>query len=179
MDYSKLQPGKNPPQDVFVVVEVPMHSPPIKYEFDKDTGAMFVDRFIHTGMQYPCNYGFIPKTLSGDGDPIDVLVYSTYPVMSGAVIAVQPIGVLITEDESGNDEKILAIPTAKIDPFVAHIASYTDLPEIFIQKINHFFENYKKLEQGKWVRVSGWRSKQDAIDIISESIKRYAAGRDQ
>ncbi len=173
MDYGSLKPGKNPPEEVFAVVEISMDSPPVKYEFDKSSGAMFVDRFVHTGMQYPCNYGFIPKTLSGDGDPVDVLICSSHPIISGAVVSVRPVGVLVTEDENGTDEKIMAVPAKKIDPFFSSIESYKDLPEVFIQRVNHFFENYKKLEKGKWVSISGWRDRGDALDIILDSIGRY------
>ena len=172
MDYNKLTPGKNAPKEVYVVNEIPMDSQSIKYEFDKETGAIFVDRFMGTTMRYPCNYGFIPHTLSGDGDPVDVLVYSNCPIHPGAVISAKPIGVLMTEDEKGSDEKVLAIPTAKLDPFFKDINSYKDLPEIFIKKITHFFEHYKDLEENKWVKVAGWKDYDYAFEIIEEGIKR-------
>jgi inorganic pyrophosphatase len=176
MDIKKIGAGKNAPQEVNVVIEVPMDSNPVKYEFDKETGAITVDRFVQTAMFYPCNYGFIPCTLSKDGDPVDVLVVSNYPVIPGAVIKVRPIGVLIMEDESGQDEKILAVPTVKLDPYFANIKSYKDLPEILINRITHFFTNYKALEKGKWVKVDNWQDNISAENIIQEGIKLYESG---
>jgi inorganic pyrophosphatase len=171
MNIEKVGFGKNAPEEVNVVIEIPMDAGPIKYEFDKETNAIVVDRFMPTSMSYPCNYGFIPNTLSGDGDPVDVLVYSNHPIVPGAVIKVKPIGVLLTEDEKGSDEKLLAVPANKIDPFFADINSYKQLPEIVIKKIEHFFENYKKLESGKWVKISGWQDADGAKNIISQGIK--------
>nr|WP_324604775.1 inorganic diphosphatase [endosymbiont of Acanthamoeba sp. UWC8] len=139
MNLEKIKVGNHPPDDIHVVIEVPMNSDPVKYEYDKEVGAIFVDRFMPTSMFYPCNYGFIPNTLSGDGDPADVLVISSYPVVPGSIINAKPIGVLITEDEKGKDEKILAVPSPKVDLAYADINSYKDLPEIIIQKISHFF----------------------------------------
>ncbi|MBA8667818.1 inorganic diphosphatase [Holosporaceae bacterium 'Namur'] len=173
MNLEKIKVGNHPPDDIHVVIEVPMNSDPIKYEYDKEVGAIFVDRFMPTSMFYPCNYGFIPNTLSGDGDPADVLVISSYPVIPGSVINAKPIGVLITEDEKGKDEKILAVPSPKVDLAYAHINSFKDLPEIIIQKISHFFENYKSLEKGKWVKVTGWEDADIAKKIINEAIKRF------
>ncbi len=173
MNLEKIKVGNHPPEDIYVVIEVPMNSDPIKYEYDKEIGAIFVDRFMPTSMIYPCNYGFIPNTLSGDGDPADVLLISSYPVVPGSVINAKPIGVLITEDEKGKDEKILAIPAPKVDLTYANINSYKDLPEIFIQKISHFFENYKSLEKGKWVKVTGWEDAEFAKKIINEAITRF------
>lgn len=175
MDISKIAIGKNQPDEVNVIIEIPAEAGPIKYEFDKESGAIIVDRVMQTTMSYPCNYGFIPHTLSGDGDPADVLVYTNYPLQPGSVIAVKPIGVLMTEDEKGADEKILAVPTSKIDPFFAAVNDYTDLPEIVIEKISHFFENYKKLEKNKWVKVAGWKDANFAKEIISASIARANA----
>jgi inorganic pyrophosphatase len=150
---------------------VPMNSLPIKYEIDKESGALFVDRFLHTCMTYPCNYGFIPNTLSGDGDPADVLVISKLPVAHGAVMPARAIGVLMMEDESGIDEKILAVPTTKIEPYFANINEYTDIPQILLDQIKHFFEHYKDLEKNKWVKVTGWQGKARAIEIIEQAVK--------
>ena len=172
MDLSIIPAGKNPPSDINVVIEVPMGSNPVKYELDKESGALFVDRFLTTAMHYPCNYGFIPHTLSGDGDPADVLVVSNLPVTPNAVIRARPIGVLLMEDESGQDEKILAVPVSKLDPYFDKIQSYKDLPEIFIKQIAHFFEHYKDLEKGKWVKILGWEGKEKAEQLIKEAIDR-------
>ncbi|MFI4983986.1 MAG: inorganic diphosphatase [Rickettsiales bacterium] len=170
MGIDKVGPGKNAPDEVNVVIEIPMNAGPIKYEFDKDTGMITVDRFMPTSMSYPCNYGFIPGTLSGDGDPADVLVYSSHQIVPGAVIRVKPVGVLMTEDESGMDEKILAVPANKIDVFFTEVNSYKDLPPMLLKKIEHFFENYKKLEVGKWVKISGWKDASEAKEIIKVAI---------
>ena len=172
MNIDKIEIGKNPPEQVNVIIEVPLGTHPIKYELDKDSGALFVDRFIHTNMYYPCNYGFIPHTLSGDGDPADVLVVSTAPVMAGAVISVRPIGVLMMEDDGGLDEKILAVPTSKTYPYYDNVKEYSDLPEILQMQIKHFFEHYKDLEKGKWVKIQGWKGKDDACKLIMEAIER-------
>ncbi|MEK6733926.1 MAG: inorganic diphosphatase [Pseudomonadota bacterium] len=173
MNIEKIGAGKSAPEEINVIIEVPMGSDPVKYEMDKDSGAIMVDRFVQTAMFYPCNYGFVPNTLSKDGDPVDVLVIANYPIIPGAVIKSRPIGVLVMEDESGQDEKILAVPTTKLDPYFSNISSYKDLPEIFINKITHFFENYKALEKGKWVKVSGWEDEKSAKNIITEGINSY------
>jgi inorganic pyrophosphatase len=175
MNIDNIAIGKNPPEVVNVIIEVPMGAHPIKYEMDKDSGALFVDRFVHTNMYYPCNYGFIPHTLSGDGDPADVLVVSTAPILAGAVISVRPIGVLMMEDDGGKDEKILAVPTSKVYPFYDKVAEYDDLPEILLAQIKHFFEHYKDLEKGKWVKVLGWENKTIAENLIKEAIERAKA----
>ncbi len=175
MNLEKIGTGKNAPQEVNVVIEVPMGSDPVKYEFDKESGAIMVDRFVQTAMFYPCNYGFVPCTLSKDGDPVDVLVIANYPILPGAVIKVRPIGVLMMEDESGQDEKVLAVPTTKLDPYFSNIKSYKDLPEVLINRIKHFFENYKALEKGKWVKVGGWQDEDVAKKIIQEGIDFYGA----
>ena len=172
MDYKKISIGANPPHEVSVIIEIPMNSGPIKYEFDKDTQSLVVDRIMQTSMQYPCNYGFIPHTLSGDGDPVDVLVYMNQSLIPGSIISVKPIGVLITEDEKGKDEKILAVPVKKVDISFNHINSYRDLPEALIERISHFFITYKNLEKGKWVKVSGWEDADKARVIIEEAILR-------
>lgn len=172
MDISKIAVGESPPWDVNVIIEVPMGAEPIKYEMDKDSGALFVDRFLHTAMHYPCNYGFIPHTLSGDGDPADVLVVGRRPVIPGCVLPARPIGVLLMEDEAGMDEKILAVPASRLHPFYKDTQSYTDLPEIVCRQIQHFFEHYKDLEEGKWIKLHGWRDEQFAAELIQEAIER-------
>ncbi len=175
MDISKISSGAKLPDEFNVIIEVSLNSNPVKYEFDKESGALFVDRFIGTAMHYPCNYGFIPHTLSDDGDPVDVLVVSDLPIIPGAVIVVRPIGVLIMEDESGIDEKILAVPISKLTTFYDKINSYEDLPEILINKITNFFENYKKLEKNKWVKLKGWEGINQAKAIISAGKQNYKA----
>lgn len=172
MDISQIKIGKNAPWDINVIIEVPMGTQPIKYEMDKDSGALYVDRFLHTAMYYPCNYGFIPHTLSGDGDPADVLVVTNYPIQPGAVIAARPVGVLLMEDDGGVDEKILAVPVQKLHPYYENIKDYTDLPQILLDQIQHFFEHYKDLEKGKWVKVLGWKDKETAAKLILEAIER-------
>jgi inorganic pyrophosphatase len=172
MDISKISIGKDAPNYVNVIIEVPMNADPVKYEMDKDSGAIFVDRFIATPMYYPCNYGFVPNTLSDDGDPCDVLVVSDYPVISGAVISAKPVGVLIMEDEKGMDEKIIAVPAKKLNSQYENIESYKELPENLINKIRHFFENYKGLEKGKWVKVQGFEDAIKAKKLIQEGIDR-------
>ena len=149
-----------------------MNDNPVKYEFDKEVGALMVDRFMQVSMSYPCNYGFIPHSLSQDGDPADVLVITQYPVISGAIIKVKPVGVLIMEDESGMDEKILAVPASEIDVTFENIKDIEDVPQMIKDRINHFFEHYKKLEKGKWVKIIGWENAQKALNIIEEAISR-------
>lgn len=166
MDLSQIPVGVNPPEDVNVVIEVPLGGDAIKYEIDKASGAMFVDRFLYTDMRYPCNYGFIPHTLSQDGDPVDVMVVGNRPLFPGAVVGVRPVGVLLMEDEAGLDEKVLAVPSPRLTRYYAKIGSYTDLPDILIERISHFFEHYKDLEPDKWVKVIGWRSREEALDVI-------------
>jgi len=164
--------GQNPPDDVNVIIEVPLGGQPIKYELDKDAGTLVVDRFLYTPMSYPGNYGFVPHTLSEDGDPIDVLVCNTRPLVPGCVINVRPIGVLIMEDNAGQDEKIIAVPSHKLTQRYDNVVDYSDLPEITMQQIEHFFEHYKDLEPGKWVRIGDWRGSGDARRMITEAIKR-------
>jgi inorganic pyrophosphatase len=173
MNIDLIPIGKKVPQEVNVIIEVPMGAAPVKYEIDKDSGALFVDRFVHTAMYYPANYGFVPHTLAGDGDPADVLVLTTAPIVSGAVIAARPIGVLMMEDDGGKDEKILAVPVTKTHPYYDAIAEYTDLPEVLLNQIQHFFEHYKDLEKGKWVKVTGWKGKETAYSLIQEAVERY------
>jgi inorganic pyrophosphatase len=163
--------GYDPPEDVNVIIEVPIGGEPIKYEMDKAAGTLVVDRFLHTPMRYPGNYGFVPHTLSEDGDPIDVLIANTRPIIPGAVINVRPIGVLKMEDESGSDEKIIAVPMPRLTKRYAAIMSYTDLPEITLQQIQHFFEHYKDLEPGKWVKLIAWSGADEARRLIGKAIE--------
>lgn len=162
--------GKNPPDDVNVIIEVPIGGQPIKYEMDKQAGALFVDRFLHTSMRYPGNYGFVPHTLSGDGDPIDVLVCNTRELVPGCVVNVRPIGVLIMEDNAGEDEKVIAVPSPHITKRYEGVRNYTDLPQITLDQVAHFFEHYKDLEPGKWVKVIGWGGVDEAAELIMTAI---------
>lgn len=171
MDIAKVSVGKNPPHELNVIIEVPMGSDPVKYEIDKTSGAIFVDRMLHTAMYYPCNYGFVPHTLSADGDPLDVLVLSDERLIPGCVIPVSPIGVLIMEDEAGRDEKILAVPAAHVSAIYASKKDYTDIPEIKLEQIAHFFSHYKDLEKNKWVKVRGWQGADEAKKVILEAIE--------
>ncbi|WP_341763836.1 inorganic diphosphatase [Candidatus Tisiphia endosymbiont of Beris chalybata] len=164
--------GKTGDNEINVIIEIPMKCDPVKYEMDKESGAIFVDRFVQTAMFYPCNYGFIPHTLANDGDPVDVLVISHYPVMPGCVIKSRPIGVLMMEDESGLDEKIIAVPTSKLDISFDSVKSLDDVCPLLIHRIKHFFEHYKDLEKGKWVKVQGWGNAQKAQALIEEGIAR-------
>ncbi len=166
--------GANPPHDVNVVIEVPIGGEPIKYEMDKASGALVVDRFLYTPMRYPGNYGFIPGTLSGDGDPCDVLIANTRAIVPGAIMSVKPIGVLVMEDNAGEDEKIIAVPSAKITARYAGVEEISDMPEITIQQIEHFFSHYKDLEPGKWVKIKRWGDKAEAHKMILDGIARAA-----
>ena len=170
MDLSKVPAGDNPPWEINVVIEVPIGGDPIKYELDKESGAIFVDRFLHTAMRYPCNYGFIPHTLADDGDPVDVLVVAATPVVPGAIVRARPIGVLIMEDEAGNDEKILSVPVDDLHPFYSNISSYRGLPQILLNQIVHFFGHYKDLEEKKWVKVKRWGEVDEANRMIEQSL---------
>lgn len=171
MNIEKISYGAVP-DEMNVIIEIPMNHDPVKYEFDKDSGAIMVDRFIQVSMHYPCNYGFVPHTLSDDGDPIDVMVVSNYPVVPGCVIKCRPIGVLIMEDESGQDEKIIAVPTSKLDITFDAIKSIDDLTEVLKARIVHFFEHYKDLEKGKWVKIKGFEGVAKAKELIEEAVKR-------
>jgi inorganic pyrophosphatase len=164
--------GKNPPIEVNVLIEVPVGGEPIKYELDKEAGTLVVDRFLYTAMRYPGNYGFIPHTLSDDGDPCDVLVANTRAIVPGAVMSVRPVGVLFMEDEAGHDEKIIAVPASKLTQRYDRIKTYSDLPDITLQQIRHFFEHYKDLEPNKWVKVLRWGGAEDAHRLIEEGIRR-------
>ena len=172
MDINRIPTGANPPYDINAVIEIPQGGEPVKYEMDKASGALFVDRFLHTAMFYPGNYGFIPHTLSEDGDPCDVLVCNQRGVQPGAVIAVRPVGVLKMQDEAGGDEKIVAVPTTRLTRRYENVHNYTDLPEISRQQIQHFFEHYKDLETTKWVKVIGWGDAAEAQEFIMRSFER-------
>ena len=167
--------GKNAPNDINVIIEIPSHSDPVKYEVDKDTGAMFVDRFMGTAMHYPCNYGYIPQTLSGDGDPADVLVVTPVPVITGSVVRVRPLGMLQMTDEAGSDAKILAVPVDKLSSMYSSFNDVRDMPKPLLDAISHFFDHYKDLEPGKWVKIEGWVGVEDAKKEIMESIERYTS----
>jgi inorganic pyrophosphatase len=164
--------GRNPPEDVNVVIEVPIGGEPIKYEMHKESGALMVDRFLYTAMRYPGNYGFIPHTLSGDGDPCDVIVANTRAIVPGAIISVRIVGVLLMEDEAGQDEKLVGVPSAWLSKRYEHINNYSDLPSITIEQIEHFFAHYKDLEKGKWVKLVGWRDAAEARKLVLEGIER-------
>jgi len=172
MNIDFIAVGDNPPEDVNVIVEVSYGGQPIKYEMDKKSGALFVDRFLYTPMTYPGNYGFVPHTLSEDGDPIDVLICNTRPLLPGSVINVRPIGALIMEDDGGKDEKIIAVPSPRMTQRYVNIHDYTDVPEITLKQIEHFFEHYKDLEPGKWVKIGGWHDEDFARNLIIQAIER-------
>ena len=172
MSINDIAPGKNIPDEINVIIEIPANSDPVKYEVDKDTGALMVDRFMATPMFYPCNYGYIPNTLSEDGDPLDVLVVTPYPLINGSVIRCRPVGVLKMEDESGLDAKLMAVPVEKLSALYSDVKEATDLPALLLQQVEHFFENYKDLEKGKWVKVQGWA---DAAEAKAEIEKAVAA----
>lgn len=172
MDISKIALGVNPPKDVNVIIEIPMGGEPVKYELNKESGAMYVDRFLHTAMRYPGNYGFIPHTLAEDGDPTDVLCVGRHTLAPGVVLRSRPIGVLYMTDEAGADEKILAVPHSKLLPFYDDVETYSDLPAIVISQIEHFFAHYKDLEADKWVKVTGWGGPEDAWRMINEAVER-------
>jgi inorganic pyrophosphatase len=172
MNIDAIAVGNHPPDDVNVIVEVPIGGEPIKYELDKAAGTLVVDRFLYTPMRYPGNYGFVPHTLSDDGDPIDVLIANTRPIVPGAVINVRPIGVLRMEDDGGGDEKIIAVPAPRLTKRYESVHNYTDLPTITREQIQHFFEHYKDLEPGKWVKLIGWGDADEARRLIVEAIER-------
>jgi inorganic pyrophosphatase len=167
--------GADPPNEVNVIVEVPVGGEPIKYEMDKEAGTLVVDRFLYTSMRYPGNYGFIPHTLSGDGDPLDVLIANQRAIVPGAIMAVRPIGVLRMQDEAGIDEKVIAVPVSRLTRRYDKIAEYTQLPDITVRQIQHFFEHYKDLEDLKWVKLLGWGGADEAKSIILESVARAQA----
>ncbi len=174
MSLTQVKVGDNPPHEVNMIIEIPQGGTPVKCEVDKKSGAMFVDRFLHTSMSYPANYGFIPHTLSEDGDPVDCMVIAPTPVASVAVIRARPVGALLMEDEKGIDEKIIAVPIDELHPYYKRVTSYRDLPEILMEQIGHFFEHYKDLEQGKWVKVVRWAEVGEAADLIRAGMERAA-----
>ena len=175
MILSAVTLGERLPTDVNVIIEVPIGGEPIKYEMDKKSGALVVDRFLYTSMRYPGNYGFIPHTLSGDGDPCDVIIANTRALMPGAVISCRLVGVLLMEDEAGSDEKLLAVPSSWLTQRYDSVQNYDDLPEITLKQIEHFFASYKDLEPGKWVKVLGWGDAEQARALLQEGIARQAA----
>lgn len=171
--FRNLSPGFNAPHDIYVIIEIPAHSEPVKYEVDKNTGALFVDRFMSSSMRYPCDYGYIPNTLAEDKDPIDVLVISPHPLLSGSVIRVRPVGLLKMTDEAGIDSKVLAVPIDKLTKQYQNIQKPSDLFPLLLEQISHFFAHYKDLEEDKWVKVEGWEGPEAAKDHIMEGIQRY------
>ena len=173
MSLKNIACGKDVPQDVNVIIEIPMNGPPVKYEVDKESGALFVDRFMATAMFYPTNYGYIPQTLSLDGDPVDVLVVTPFPLLNGSVIRCRPVGVLKMTDESGEDAKLIAVPVDKLCQYYRKVQSHLDLPQPLLQSIEHFFSHYKDLEEGKWVKINGWAGIEEAHQEILDSQKRY------
>ena len=175
MNLNAVSVGKNPPYEVNVVIEVPIGGEPIKYEMDKDSGALVVDRFLYTSMRYPGNYGFIPHTLSDDGDPCDVIIANTRAIVPGAVMSCRIVGVLLMEDEAGGDEKLIAVPSSKLTKRYDNVKNYTDLPDITLKQIEHFFEHYKDLEPNKWVKIAGWRDAEFAHKKVMEGIERAKA----
>jgi len=176
MSLDRVAAGKNLPDEFHVVIEIPMNADPVKYEVDKATGAIFVDRFMLTAMHYPCNYGYIPQTLSEDGDPADVLVVTPFPLVTGAVVRCRALGVLNMDDEAGGDAKLLAVPVDKLYPPYRHLRKPEDLPAEDLARIQHFFEHYKDLESGKWVKVKGWEGPEAARAEVLKSAERYAEG---
>lgn len=172
MNIDLIPIGLDPPRDVNVIIEIPSGAEPVKYEIDKVSGAMFVDRIMHTAMRYPANYGFIPHTLSDDGDPIDALVVSGVPFISGSVVRARAVGVLMTEDQKGGDEKLLMVPVDDLHPYYSGVQTYTELPVIVVEQIAHFFGHYKDLEPGKWVKVHGWEGPETAGRLIMDAIAR-------
>ncbi|MCH8551318.1 MAG: inorganic diphosphatase [Natronospirillum sp.] len=173
MSYNSIPAGKNLPDDFFVAIEIPANADPIKYEIDKDFDALMVDRFMATPMFYPANYGYIPQTLAPDGDALDVLVVTPYPVAPGSVIRARPVGILDMTDEAGSDAKLVAVPHRKLTSLYDHVEDIEDLPPLLIEQIKHFFENYKTLEKGKWVKVDGWRGADAAREAVMASAKAY------
>ncbi len=179
MNLDRVDPGRRLPDEFNVIVEIPMNADPIKYEVDKETGALFVDRFMTTAMHYPCNYGYVPHTIAGDGDPVDVLVITPFPVAVGAVVRCRPLGLLKMEDEAGGDAKLLAVPIDRILPIYKHWRKVGDIAPERLATIRHFFEHYKDLEPGKWVRVLGWGDPDEAIREVMSGVARYEAAADK
>jgi inorganic pyrophosphatase len=179
MSLNNVPSGKNLPDDFNVIIEIPMHGEPVKYEVDKESGAIFVDRFKNTAMHYPCNYGYIPHTLCGDGDPVDVLVVTPVPLQTGVVVRCRPLGVLKMEDEGGQDAKLIAVPVDKLSTLYRGMQSHTDLPEITLKQISHFFAHYKDLEPNKWVKIDGWYGVDEARAEIMDSVANYQNATDK
>ncbi|SDH52809.1 MULTISPECIES: inorganic diphosphatase [unclassified Duganella] len=173
MSLNKVSSGKDVPNDFNVIIEIPMNADPIKYEVDKESGAIFVDRFMGTAMHYPCNYGYVPNTLSADGDPVDVLVITPFPLIPGVVVRCRPIGVLKMTDEAGEDAKVLAVPVDKVLSIYSHWQKPEDLNELRLRQIQHFFEHYKDLEKGKWVKIEGWHGPEAAKEEILAGVANY------
>ena len=176
MSLHLVSPGAKAPEEFNVIIEIPMNADPIKYEVDKESGALFVDRFMTTAMHYPCNYGYVPKTLSDDGDPVDVLVITPFPLTPGVVVTCRALGVLMMDDEAGGDAKLLAVPTNKSLPMYSHWTKPEDMNVLRLNQIQHFFEHYKDLEKGKWVKVKGWEGPDKAKAEILSGMKAYEAG---
>ena len=175
MAFERVSAGKDVPNDINVIIEIPAQSDPIKFEVDKDSGAIFVDRFMGTTMRYPLNYGYVPHTVAGDGDPVDVLVVTPFPLQPGVVIRCRPVGLLKMEDESGDDAKVVAVPVSKLTPLYDKVHSLEDLPELLLKQTVHFFEHYKDLEPGKWVKVLGWAGVEEAKQEILAGVKNASS----
>lgn len=173
MNVDNIPAGKSVPDDINVIIEIPQNADPVKYEVDKDSGALLVDRFMFTAMHYPCNYGFVPHTLCGDGDPADVLVVAPFGVVPGSVVRCRPVGVLEMSDEAGEDAKIVAVPVSKLTPLYDHVHEPSDLPPLLLEQIGHFFEHYKDLEKGKWVKVEGWKGAEAARKELTDAVARH------
>ncbi len=173
MNVDNIPAGKSVPDDINVIIEIPQNADPVKYEVDKDSGALLVDRFMFTAMHYPCNYGFVPHTLCGDGDPADVLVVAPFGLVPGSVVRCRPVGVLEMSDEAGEDAKIIAVPVSKLTPIYDNVHEPSDLPPILLEQIAHFFEHYKDLEKGKWVRVEGWKGADAARKELTDAVARH------
>lgn len=176
MNVDNIPVGKSVPDDINVIIEIPQNADPVKYEVDKDSGALLVDRFMATAMHYPCNYGYVPHTLCGDGDPADVLVIAPFGLVPGSVIRCRPVGVLEMTDEAGEDAKIIAVPVSKLSPLYDNVQEPSDLPPILLEQIAHFFEHYKDLEKGKWVRVDGWKGADAARQELQKAVERHNSG---
>lgn len=176
MNIDQIPAGKNLPEEVNVIIEIPQHADPVKYEVDKDSGALMVDRFMATAMHYPCNYGYVPHTLCGDGDPADVLVVAPFPLIPGSVIRCRPVGVLKMTDESGEDAKLLAVPIDKLSSLYSNVKEPEDLPQLLLDQVSHFFQHYKDLEKGKWVRIDGWEGSDAARQELVDAVARHDKG---
>ena len=179
MALNKVPSGKSLPDDFNVIIEIPAHADPVKYEVDKESGAIFVDRFMGTAMHYPCNYGYIPHTIAGDGDPVDVLVVTQFPLPPGVVVRCRPVGMLAMTDEAGADAKLLAVPVDRLTSMYRQVSTPNDLPQIVLDQIAHFFQHYKDLEPGKFVKIEGWRGQEEAKQEIMAGVARYEAARDK